>query len=209
MSAGLEPPATPAWIPADLCRSARVVRLLPGDTVFTQGTRPESVDYVQTGEVHLLRCTPEGGDILLHRIQNGFIAEASIDAASYHCDAVAVRMTTLRRFERRLFRAALDRSLDFRSAWSAMLAQEIRRLRTQCERLALNKARDRIAHYIACEGQDGVLELTGTRKAWAQELGLSHEALYRELSRLKAQGWLRMEGNVLTWLQSEAEDPRG
>ena len=146
-------------MPSDLRRSAQVVRLLPGDTVFTQGTRPQSVDYVQAGEVHLLRCTPGGGDILLHRIQNGFIAEASIDAASYHCDAIAVKVTTLRRFERQRFRAALDRSLDFHSAWSTMFARGIRRLRTQCERLALNRARDRIAHYMAREGQDGVLEL--------------------------------------------------
>ena len=202
-----ETPTIPAWIPADVARSARMVRLQAGDVIFRQGTHPDSVDYVNAGEVHLLRCTPSGHDVLLHRIKKGFVAEASLDATSYHCDAHAARPSTLLRFDRRLFRAALDASVNFGRAWSAMLAQEIRRLRTQCERLALHKAQDRIAHYIACEGRHGVLELSNTRKVWARELGMSHEALYRELSRLKAQGLLRIEGSVLTWLQVMPEDP--
>ena len=202
-----ETPTIPAWIPADVAHSARMVRLQAGDVIFRQGTHPDSVDYVNAGEVHLLRCTPSGHDVLLHRIKKGFVAEASLDATSYHCDAHAARPSTLLRFDRRLFRAALDASVNFGRAWSAMLAQEIRRLRTQCERLALHKAQDRIAHYIACEGRHGVLELSNTRKVWARELGMSHEALYRELSRLKAQGLLRIEGSVLTWLQVMPEDP--
>ena len=201
-------PTIPAWIPADVARTARTVRLQAGDAVFTQGARPDSVDYVKAGEVHLLRCTPSGHDILLHRIQKGFIAEASLDAATYHCHAHAARASTLLRFDRRLFNAALDAREEFRRAWSAMLAQEIRRLRTQCERLALHKARDRIVHYIDCEGRHGVLELSNTRKVWAHELGMSHEALYRELNRLKDQGLLRIEGNVLTLLSARNEGPR-
>jgi hypothetical protein len=51
--------------------------------------------------------------------------------------------------------------------------------RSQCERLALNSAADRIEHYIESEGRDGRLELKRTRKAWAAELGLTHEALKR------------------------------
>jgi hypothetical protein len=65
------------------------------------------------------------------------------------------------------------------------LAREVRTLRSQCERLALNSAAERIEHYIETEGRNGRLELTRTRKAWAAELGLTHEALYRALSMLE------------------------
>lgn len=197
----------PAWLPARLQQSSRAVALKAGEAVFVQGARPVSMDFVQSGEVHLLRCTPGGDEIVLHRSCGGFIAEASIDVAHYPCDAVAVSNSTLLRFELQQFKAALDFSAEFRGAWSQMLAHEIRRLRTQCERLALHTAQARIAHYIACEGRHGVLELPSTLKSWARELGLSHEVLYRELSRLKTQGVLRMEGRQLHWLGAKPQKP--
>ncbi len=40
--------------------------------------------------------------------------------------------------------------------------------------------------YLESEGSDGSVSLTQTRKAWAAELGLSHEALYRTLKKLQA-----------------------
>jgi len=54
--------------------------------------------------------------------------------------------------------------------------------------LALRGAAERIEHYIESEGEDGRLELTCTRKAWAAELGLTHEALYRALAGLERSG---------------------
>ena len=192
--------ALPEWLPARLQQASRIVTLKAREVVFVQGARPVSMDFVQSGEVHMLRCTPGGDEIVLHRSCGGFIAEASIDVTHYPCGAVAVINSTLLRFELAQFKAALDSSAQFRGAWSQMLAHEIRRLRTQCERLALHTAQARIAHYIACEGQHDVLELSSTLKSWARELGLSHEVLYRELSKLEAQGVLRREGRQLHWL---------
>jgi hypothetical protein len=63
-------------------------------------------------------------------------------------------------------------------------------LRSQCERLSLNSAAERIEHYIESEGKDGRLVLKRTRKAWAAELGLTHEALYRALAALQRSGRL-------------------
>ncbi len=55
-------------------------------------------------------------------------------------------------------------------------------------------AAQRIVHYIETEGRGGVLVLEQSRKAWAAELGLSHEALYRTLRRLQADGTLVSAG---------------
>jgi CRP-like cAMP-binding protein len=196
----------PEWLPENLLQSSRTVTLEAGETVFVFGARPVSMDFVLSGEIHMLRYTPSGSQILLHRSCGGFIAEASIDIATYPCDAVAVSNSTLVRFELKQFQEALEFSAEFRSAWNRMLAREIRRLRTQCERLALHTAQARIAHYIECEGRDGVLELPSTLKSWAHELGLSHEALYRELSKLKSQKVLQMEGRRLHWLGTKLQN---
>ena len=195
----------PEWLPEKLLQSSRTVTFEVGEVVFLSGARPISMDFVLSGEIHMLRYTSSGNQILLHRSCGGFIAEASIDIVTYPCDAVAVSNSTLVRFELKQFKEVLESNAEFRGAWNHMLAHEIRRLRTQCERLALRTARARIAHYIECEGRHGVLELPGALKSWAHELGLSHEALYRELSRLKAQEVLRMEGRQLHWLGAKTQ----
>jgi CRP-like cAMP-binding protein len=86
------------------------------------------------------------------------------------------------------FREALRDDGKFRAFWMMRLAREVRSLRAQCERLSLRSAADRIEHYIEAEGDNGRIVLRRTRKAWADELGLTHEALYRTLASLRQKG---------------------
>lgn len=131
----------------------------------------------------------------MQRSCGGFIAEASLDSRAYHCDAVCTRPSTLLLFTADAFRNALEADIRFCKAWQSLLAREVRKLRAQCERLSLHNAASRIAHYIESEGVDGVITLTQSRKAWAAELGLTHEALYRALRRMQDNGMLAVEGN--------------
>lgn len=134
----------------------------------------------------------------MQRSRSGFFAEASLSNKGYHCDAVASKAGTLLHFPVNAFRSALDEDADFRCAWMAHLAREVRKLRAQCERLSLHRAADRILHYIESEGADGIIILNQSRKAWASDLGLSHEALYRALSRLQANGVLQIDGSQIS-----------
>ena len=89
----------------------------------------------------------------------------------YHCDALAAQASMLLVFPAKAFLAALDQDVAFRRAWQSLLAREVRKLRSQCERLSLNSAAERILHYIEAEGSNGVLNLTLSKKAWAAERG--------------------------------------
>jgi CRP-like cAMP-binding protein len=104
-------------------------------------------------------------------------------------------------FPVRAFREALEGDAAFRDAWMAQLAREVRKLRARCERLSLHGAEARILHAIESEGTAGTLVLAQSRKAWAAELGLTHEALYRTLARLQAAGTLAVDGGRLTLRQ--------
>ena len=144
--------------------------------------------FVVAGEVRLVRRTAGGADVVLQRARAGFVAEASLESPRYHCDIEAVTKSRLLGFPRDPFRNALEVDAAFRNFWMRRLAAEVRKLRAQCERLSLRSAADRIEHYIEAEGRDGRLELRQTKKAWAAELGLTHEALYRALAGLQRQG---------------------
>ena len=196
-----------AAVPAALRQDARRVEAAAGQPVFRTGARPTKIFWVLDGEVRLVRRSPEGAEIVLQRASSGFVAEASLDSPRYHCDAVAVAPSRLLAFPIEQFRQALNEDERFRRFWMGRLAREVRALRSQCERLALHGAADRIEHYIASEGDRGRLELSCTRKAWAAELGLTHEALYRALAELQRSGRIsaaQKEGSIVLTIR-----PRG
>lgn len=192
----LAPWLTP--VPAKLLREAQTYDLSAGATLFRQNDRPRQIYCVLKGELRLLRTEENGMEVILQRSRGGFIAEASLQAVRYHCDAVASVPSRVLGFPITGFREALDQEGAFRAAWMALLANEVRKLRAQCERFCLKSAEARIFHYIESEGAAGVLTLDQTRKAWAAELGLTHEALYRTLNRLRRAGALVIEGRQIS-----------
>jgi CRP-like cAMP-binding protein len=168
-----------------------------GDVVFRRGDRPRSMFAVLAGEVRLVRMSPDGGQIILQRARHGLLAEASLDQVRYHCDAVAAGPAELVSIPRSDFKSALADDA-FRSRWMAQLLHELRRVRAQAERLSLHTARERIVHYIEAEGEDGTVLLSQSKKDWAGELGLTHEALYRALSQMADGGLLSVDGRSIS-----------
>ena len=188
-----------ATVPANLRAIADRLEFETGETLFRLGDRLKGVFCIVAGEVRLIRRARNGAEIVLQRARGGFFAEASIGTGQYHCDAVTAEPATVLRFPATAFRAALASDETFRDAWLAHLAHELLKSRAQCERLGLKSATRRIVHYIESEGADGMVTLTESRKAWAAELGLTHEALYRALRRLQASGTLEMVANRITF----------
>lgn len=166
-----------------------------GDVLFRIGDAPRDLLYVTAGEIQLVRRGRDGKAIVLQRSRGGFVAEASIDSPAYHCDAVASTAAEVIFFPIVDFRAALDADSRFHRAWSNNLARVVRTLRAQCERLSLKSVAERVIHYLESEGEDGSIVLTQSRKAWATEMGLTHEALYRTLRRLETEGVIETSGN--------------
>lgn len=184
-------------IPDELRRHAELRPLAQGDVLFRIGDRVLSVLCVVSGEVRLVRRDLRGKEIVLQRSRGGFLAEASLNSPAYHCDVVVAGKGEILRFPAREFQKALDDNQTFRNAWLQHLAREVRRLRGQCERMNLRSATERILHYIDAEGSNGAISLSQSRKTWASELGLTHEALYRALSRLQTDGSLLVSGSEI------------
>jgi CRP/FNR family transcriptional regulator, dissimilatory nitrate respiration regulator len=189
-------------IPQRLRDHATDVHAAASDTLYRIGAKPKFMLFVVEGEIRLVRRARNGAEIILQRATAGFLAEASIDAIRYHCDVVAGRDSRIVAFPIEQFRKALHDDEGFREFWMMRLARELRKARGQCERLSLRGAAERIEHYIEAEGNNGRIELHQTKKAWAAELGMTHEALYRALADLMRSGRVeaqeRGEALVLT-----------
>ena len=202
--AGTSARALADW-PAELaCLGVRST-LAAGTSLFLRGSVPRQVFWLETGEIQLQRASSEGRHVIVQRVRAGFVAEASLQAACYHCDAVAATASTVWRFPRNRVLAALRGSPELALWWAARLAEQLRRARLRIERLCLKGASDRVVHAIETDGADGTLALESTRRAWAAELGLTPEALYRTLAQLQRSGRLRIQRNTLTLATARGE----
>ena len=190
-----------ALVPQALGQASTFVESAAGATIFRVGDPVRMVFFVLSGEVRLIRHALNGSEVILQRSRSGFIAEASLHSPAYHCDALSVAPSTLLGFPVIAFGRALDEDATFRKAWQSLLAREVRKLRAQCERLSLHNAADRIVHYIEAEGMEGAIVMGQPRKAWAAELGLTHEALYRALRRMQDEGVLLVDGSRIAILR--------
>ncbi len=187
----------PADWPLALRALAHPHRLQAGQTVFSRGEAPERVFWIEQGEVRLQRASAEGRLIVLQRVRQGFLAEASLQAPSYHCDAWVAHDGQAWSFARAPLLAALAESSPLALWWATRLAQQLREARLRCERLSLHTARERVLHALETEGRDGVLALPALRKDWADELGLTPEALYRTLAALQREGVVALRDGKL------------
>ena len=183
--------------PADLACLGVRSRVGCGDSLFLRDRVPTYVFWVESGEIQLQRASPHGRNVILQRVRDGFVAEASLQAPRYHCDAVAAEPSMVWRFPRAGVLTALRGSPERALWWASRLAGQLRSARLRLERLSLKGASDRILHAIETEGSDGRLLLASTRREWAAELGLTPEALYRSLAQLQRKGLVQIHGTEL------------
>ncbi len=150
-------------------------------TLFFRGDIVESLFVLQTGQIALTRHMEDGKSLVLFRaVGPCILAEASVYSKVYHCDAVALSNCELRKVPKGDFISLLDSNPAMASSWSAHLAQLLQTARQHSEIMRLKKVCDRVDAWITLNG--GELPAKGQWKVLAAQLGVSVEALYRELA---------------------------
>lgn len=187
-------------LPPELHPACERAGYAKGDLLFKTGHKPAWMFFVLHGEVLLERPGLHGEPVILQRTRHGFVGEASLQSERYHCDGRVMAPSEITRIPAAAIRSALERDPAFASRWIGMLNREVRRLRLQCERLALHRVQDRLVHLLETEGRAGRLPLASGLKSLAGELGVTHEALYRCVAGMEQQGLLRREPGVLSLL---------
>ena len=174
--------------------------------MFLTGEQPRWMFFVSAGEVVLERHSVEGQLACLQRCQSGLVGEASLTSSRYHCDGRTTLGTQVTKVPIPALRQALKNDAAFADRWIAMLSQEVRQLRLQNERLSLPKVQDRLLHLIETEGTDGRYALTCSVKDLAKQLAVTHEALYRAITRLVELGCIE-RGNGILAMKFESPTP--
>ena len=155
---------------------------LAGALVFERDDPVNQYYAVLTGEVHLLRRQIDGTGVILQRaIKGAILAEASFSTDAYHCSAVTVEDSTLIAFNRKTVGDLLANNPAAALAFAAHLAREVQNARRRAEIISLRKVADRVDAWLIWNNDE--LPPKGSWYRIADEIGISPEALYRELAR--------------------------
>jgi CRP-like cAMP-binding protein len=153
-----------------------------GRPLFHRGDPVTDVHFVLSGAIHLVRHQSDGSTLILQRAEPGSIlAEASLYSSTYHCDAVAFGAAETRVYPKAGIRKLLAKSPEFGNVWAGYLARELQRSRLRSEILSLRTVAERLDAWTAWNG--GELPARGEGKLVAGQIGVSPEALYREIAK--------------------------
>ena len=167
-----------------LFQDARDTELATGETLFAAGEEVTGIYMVRSGRVHLQRHTTHGARMVLQNAEPGaVVAEASAYSPMYHCDAVAAEESVVARLPKDRFLSALAGEPSLAESWAALLARSVQAARLRSEIRSLPRVADRLDAWL---GEGNALPERGRWQDVAAELGVTREALYRELSRRRA-----------------------
>jgi CRP-like cAMP-binding protein len=168
-----------------LVHAERDIRVADGGRVFGSGEAVRFLFVVREGGVRMLRRQRDGSLLVLQRARPGeLVAEASLFAPRYHCEAVADGPTVLARIPKPAVAEQLLADPGWLKAFAAHLAAEVQRTRGRAEVLSLKRVGERVDAWLALNG--GAAPDRGRWADWANELAVSPEALYRELARRRS-----------------------
>lgn len=169
------------WVKAFEGAPTRSVK--SGTVLFHRDDVVESAYFVKDGRVRLQRPLKDGGLLTLHIAGSGdLVAEASLFAERYHCDAVVDDQTEIAVLPRQaLVKKLNDRTSDASLALEALAstARDLQRMRARVEIMRLRRVSDRLDAYLDLYG-------TPVKGEWvsvADWIGVSTTALYRELAK--------------------------
>lgn len=150
--------------------------------LFSQGDKVRSLFIVREGAVDLERTSGSGATLTLQRARPvSVISEASLYAENYHCSAVCKERTLTWLIPKAAILKRLEQNNSFAAIWVRHLAREIQRTRFQAEVMALKTVAGRLDAWLDWNG--GALPAKGEWKGLASQIGVSPEALYRELAK--------------------------
>lgn len=161
----------------------RPFAIAAGQLLFRRDDPPRELFRVDAGRVALQRVTEDGQRVTIAQAGPGeTLAEASLFADNYHCDAIALTDVRGVAVDKAVVRQHLRSDADFAEALVRRLALHLRNERQRAEIMSIRSARERTFAALACFGQ------SGTITAFAASIGLTQEACSRALAGLVSEG---------------------
>jgi len=175
-------------------------RLAKDEFLFRRGDPVTNMFRIEAGVVRLERHTIDGRRLILHAAGPGaLLAEASLFADSYHCDACAAEEAVVSTCAKAEILAAMRSDPARALQFARLMAGQLQAVRQRLELRSVRAAGERILLHLElkADAATGTFAVEGRLQDIAAELGLTREAFYRALAALERGGRIRREGRTI------------
>jgi len=204
-----------AGLPADdlaaIAAITQVRALAANEYLFREGDAARGFYVVQRGAVNVHRVNAAGKEQVIHIFRAGeSFAEATLATETgYPADARAVEPSQVLLVRKAEFVRLLGRRPELALRMLAGMSLHLRTLVGQLEDLTLKDVETRLANWLVKRCPLSVrppvtLELSGTKRVLAAELGTVSETLSRTLAKFRDQKWIAVKGRTIVILAPEA-----
>lgn len=177
--------------------------LAKGEYLFHEGEPAAGFYLVQKGAINVHRVNAAGKEQVIHVFRAGetFAEAALATARGYPADARAVEASQVLLIQKNGFVDLLKRQPEIALRLLASMSAHLRVVVGQLEDLTLKDVETRLANWLIkrcpAETMGPVsIELRGTKRTLAAELGTVSETLSRTLAKLRDQQLLEVKGNT-------------
>ena len=179
-----------------------------GEYLFRQGEPVAGFYVVQRGAINVHRVSPAGKEQVIHVFRMGeSFAEAALPAPTgYPADARAAEPSTVLLIPRAPILALLGRRPDLALRMLGSMSQHLRVVVGMLDALTLKDVETRLVHWLLERSKDraGPVQLPGTKRMLAAELGTSSETLSRTLAGLRDRKFIAMAGQTIAIRDAES-----
>jgi CRP/FNR family transcriptional regulator len=191
-----------------LAQRAVAKQYAPGETVFTEGEPCSGLYVVETGNIRVFKSSSSGREQVLSIDGPGSsVAEVPVfDGGNYPASAIAVGPARLLFVRKQDFHALCLTHPEVALKVLRVVGARLRRLVGIIEQLSFTTVRRRLASFLIrlakAEGKpaaEGIeVMLPASHQELAAQIGTVRELVSRNLSRLQAEGLLKVDGRSVT-----------
>ncbi len=181
----------------------RSLELPKGDYLFHEGEPSQGFYVVQSGAVNVHRVSAAGREQVIHVFRAGesFAEGALASPTGYPADARAVEPSVVLLLPKAPVLELLSRRPDLALRMLGSMSAHLRVLVGMLDDLTLKDVETRLVNWLVKHGRaapGGVIQLPGTKRVLAAELGTSSETLSRTLASLRDRRLITVAGKTIT-----------
>jgi CRP/FNR family transcriptional regulator len=181
----------------------QLLRLAKDDYLFHEGEPSRGFYVVQSGAINVHRVSAAGKEqvIYVFRAGESFAEAALASATGYPANARAVEPSAVLLIPKAPILELIGRRPDLALRMLGSMSAHLRVLVGALDDLTLKDVETRLLNWLVRHGRgakDGVIQLPGTKRVLAAELGTSSETLSRTLARLRDQDLITVAAKAIT-----------
>ncbi|MEI9921357.1 MAG: cyclic nucleotide-binding domain-containing protein [Bacteroidota bacterium] len=187
----------------DLCKDRKVRSVKKKVEIYLEGDNPQSVFFVQSGEVKASKAHPEGKELItnLYKKNDFFGFEPILENIDYQDSAVALQDSEIIAIPRKDFLTLIFSQPDVSASFISLLCKKVAQKEEQLINLAYSSVRQRTAEALLktrdMKEEKDKTKLTISREDLARMVGTASESVIRVLSEFRDEGIISVDGGKI------------